>query len=74
MNTSHQRDRDVKMPVYAATGIRELWLIDMDTRKSECLRNSDTTNRVYQTRRIVDFEDMLIPAALEQVFVKLAAL
>jgi len=71
MKTSHQRDREVKMPVYAATGVPELWLIDMDTRKTDCMTDPDTANRVYQSRRVVDFEEALIPGALSNISVRL---
>lgn len=74
MKTSHQRDRELKMPVYAAAGVSELWLIDMDTRKTDCLTDPDTVNRVYQTRRVIDFDKPLVPGALSQVSVTLAAL
>lgn len=72
MKTSHQRDRELKMPVYAATGVPELWLIDMDTRKTDCLTDPDTTNRVYQSLRVVDFVDVLTPGALSNISARLS--
>src|SRR5204863_5403599 len=38
-DTSLTRDRRVKIPLYARTGIREVWLVDLTTAQVEIHRN-----------------------------------
>ena len=38
MDTSVERDRRVKLPVYARAGIREVWLLDLSTDRLEVHR------------------------------------
>lgn len=45
-------DRDVKLPLYARTGVREAWLIDVEA--MTILRCSDPVDGDYTTRRTVD--------------------
>lgn len=47
-------DRDVKLPLYAAAGIPEVWIVNRPERRIECFRNPGASG--YETTAVVDEE------------------
>jgi Uma2 family endonuclease len=65
-------DRGVKLPLYAASGIREFWLVDVEADAIEVHRHPDPESRRYtEVRRVVRgetlqaeaFPDFEVPAS-----------
>lgn len=54
-------DRDVKMPLYARSGIPEMWLIDLQSEEIEVLRQP-TQKGFQQSRRLKRGQDLSILA------------
>lgn len=50
-------DRSFKRPLYAAAGIREMWIVDVNGGAIECY--TDPKGRTYETARIFRGEDAL---------------
>jgi Uma2 family endonuclease len=61
-DTTLERDRQTKLPLYAQTGIRELWLIDLPNDRIEI--HSSPHNGVYQEVRIVQRGQKVVSKAL----------
>lgn len=59
--TSAETDRRVKMPLYAHSGIQEVWLVDLDQETITIYR--DPTPDGYRTARVARRGDELAPAA-----------
>jgi Uma2 family endonuclease len=57
-------DRKVKAPLYARAGIPELWLIDVNGRRIEVMREPDSSAGVYRVSFVVGPDDPLSPGAL----------
>ena len=47
MKSSQRRDMQLKRPVYAAAGVPELWLIDLDAARVHVFRQPDTEAETY---------------------------
>lgn len=62
--TSLRFDRAVKAPLYARAGVPEVWLIDVNGRRVEVLRNPDPTTGSYRVALTVGPDDPLSPASL----------
>jgi Uma2 family endonuclease len=60
--TSADRDRAVKVPLYARWGIREVWLVDLERSRIEVYRSPSP--RGYQDTRVAGRGEQLSPAAL----------
>ena len=67
-------DRDIKVPLYAKTGIPEVWLVNLEEESIELYRKPSEAG--YQETRILQKGDILSPSAfpglqigLEEVFV-----
>ncbi len=50
-DTSARFDRDVKLPLYASHGIREVWIVDVGNRSIEICR--DPLGREYRDRAVL---------------------
>jgi len=61
-DTSLSYDRDVKVPLYARSGIPEVWLLDVSRRV--VLVNRNPTPQGYQTTFTADLGAILAPVAL----------
>jgi Uma2 family endonuclease len=59
-------DRDVKMPMYAQAGVRELWLIDVLNGKLEVYRQP-TPQGAYASTQVLTRGDKLAIEALPGV-------
>jgi len=47
--SSQVRDFDVKKPLYASAGVRELWILDLDARRAHVFRDPDGSDyRLHQ--------------------------
>ncbi len=62
MKSSQQRDMERKRPVYAAAGIKELWLADLDQRVVHVCREPE--GRDYRAVRTASFDEAVRPASL----------
>ncbi|MCL6500075.1 MAG: Uma2 family endonuclease [Firmicutes bacterium] len=60
-DTSLTYDRDVKMPLYAAAGIPELWLVDLTQDRVEVFR--DPVDGHYRSVKVLARGDILTPTA-----------
>ena len=58
-------DRDVKLPLYARAGIREVWLVDLEAQRVEVYR--DPSPNGYRSVREAARGDSLSPAAFPDV-------
>jgi Uma2 family endonuclease len=65
-------DRIHKLPLYAAAGIREVWLIDTNTRRIEV--HQQPTAQGYQFTRLVGREERLSPLAFPDLDLVVAEL
>jgi Uma2 family endonuclease len=74
MKTSQRRDRELKLPVYAAAGVPEVWLIDLDGQTIEVFRAPNTDKGVYTAREALAFTEIVSPSAFPQVSLRLADL
>jgi hypothetical protein len=63
MDSSADRDRRIKVPLYARAGIRELWLVDLDADDIEVHREPGPNG--YASVRWVARGDRLTPLLLE---------
>jgi len=63
--TSLERDREVKLPRYAAAGIPEVWIANVPARQVEAY--SDPVDGAYQSRRIVPADGQISPIAFPDV-------
>lgn len=61
-DTSLAYDREVKLPLYARAGIREVWIVDLAGEKIE--RHTDPTTEGYRRIEQVRRGETLEPAAL----------
>jgi Uma2 family endonuclease len=69
---SLRKDRHVKSRLYAASGIREYWIVDMTSDSVEI--RSEPVGEEYRTLRIVGRDDVLFPRAFPDLSIKVAAL
>jgi len=60
--SSLRRDRDIKLPIYAAAGVREYWIVDIDT-QSVLVHRNPTANG-YTTNQHVRGDESISPQAL----------
>ncbi|MBI4318299.1 MAG: Uma2 family endonuclease [Chloroflexi bacterium] len=60
-DSSVARDRHVKMPLYAQSGIPEVWLVDMEQESITVYR--EPVNGGYRTAQVLRRGDKLAPAA-----------
>lgn len=72
-DSSVRYDREVKVPLYAAHGMGEIWLIDLEARCVEVHRRPQSAHRTYG---VIErhYEGALAPAALPQVALDATAL
>ena len=64
-DSSLRRDRELKLPHYAAAGIPEVWIANVPARHVEAF--SDPVDGVYQSRRIVPADGQISPIAFPDV-------
>jgi Uma2 family endonuclease len=70
--SSQRRDFVLKAPIYAENGVRELWVLDLDTRVATLFR--DPGPQGYATREERPADAVLSPVALPNVKLRLADL
>lgn len=66
---SHVRDFEVKKPLYASAGVRELWILDLDARRAHMFREPDGTD--YRLHRQFGADEPLSPVEFPQVTIRL---
>jgi Uma2 family endonuclease len=71
-DTSFDYDRGVKVPRYAASGVQEVWLVDLNGNRVVTLR--DAGPDTYQRVRVAGAEDTLVPAALPELRVAVSTI
>ncbi|MDW3651306.1 MAG: Uma2 family endonuclease [Bacteroidia bacterium] len=62
-DTTLKKDREIKLPLYAAAGIPFLWIVDLENRQIE--EYSHPVNGIYQNRLICRKGDVLILEELD---------
>jgi len=70
-DTSLDYDQRSKIPVYAAAGIKEVWIIDLASCCIQTYRNPYTAGRGYATVETHDRESWVSPLAFPDVRVRL---
>lgn len=60
MESSRGIDREIKQPMYARAGVRELWLVDLDENRIE--QHLNPTGQEYTDVRILEPGDTISPA------------
>jgi Uma2 family endonuclease len=65
-DASARYDRDVKMPLYARSGIEEVWLVDL--RERRLVRHREPVNAWY---RRIDQPDLISPIEIAAVDVRI---
>ncbi len=63
--TSLERDRELKLPRYAAAGIPEVWIANVPAREVEAFH--DPVDGVYRSSRIVPADGQISPRAFPDV-------
>ncbi|MEN0077928.1 MAG: Uma2 family endonuclease [Pseudomonadota bacterium] len=74
MKTSQRRDRELKLPVYAAAGVPEVWLVDLDGKTVEVCRAPDTAAAAYAKTATAAFTEALSPGAFPSVSLRVSDL
>lgn len=72
--TSLGRDRDVKLPLYAESGVREVWIVDLEAEVIEAYRTPNAGRRQYEEKRLYTPGEEAAPSALPGLAVDPAAL
>jgi Uma2 family endonuclease len=70
VDSSQHRDRVVKLPRYAAAGVVEVWIVDLDGGAVEICR--EPTSGGYRERRRAGRGEVVAPAAFPDVVVSVA--
>jgi Uma2 family endonuclease len=70
--TSLKKDREVKAPLYAASGVAEYWIIDVRGRRAEVFR--DPSGGVYRRVSLHERSELLSPEAFPDISVPLTIL
>lgn len=71
-STSLPFDRDVKLPLYARAGVREVWLIDLEAELVHVFL--DPVGELYRYRRDAGIDDDLTPRSLPGLKVPVSGL
>ena len=71
-DTTLRYDRDVKLPLYAAAGIPEVWIADL--RENALLVYCHPAANTYATRLILQRDDSVSPSAFPETVFKIANL
>lgn len=67
-DTTHEKDRSLKLPAYARAGIAEAWLVDLYNDRIEI--HSQPGGGIYQEVRIVLREQAIVSKAIPQLQLK----
>ena len=70
-DSSLRRDRELKLPHYAAAGIPEVWIANVPARQVEAFH--DPVDGVYQSSRIVRADGQISPRAFPDVVLTVGA-
>lgn len=70
-DSSLRRDRELKLPHYAAAGIPEVWIANVPARQVEAFH--DPVDGVYQSSRIVPTDGQISPIAFPDVVLTVGA-
>jgi Uma2 family endonuclease len=68
--SSHRRDRVIKPPLYAESGLRELWVVDLD--KKQTIVHRAPKDRLYTETQPFEFSAKLTPLALPGLVIRIA--
>ncbi len=71
-DASLEKDRTVKLPLFAQAGIREVWIVNLESDCIEVYR--EPKGRSYQEQRVIQPEERLSPAAFPDTLLSAAAL
>lgn len=71
-NTTQHRDLNVKAPIYAEYGVRELWVLDLDAKTGLIFDRIE--NGAYAPGRSVGLNDTLTPTLISGVSLRMADL
>ena len=71
-STTQRRDLLTKAPLYARSGVRELWVIDLEARAGTIFTRIE--NGAYAPGRAVKANDALTPGAFPQISLRIRGL
>ena len=63
--TSYRYDRDVKLPLYARAGVREVWIVDLTHRALDVFREPHAAG--YASAQRIERSGTIAPTALPDV-------
>ena len=69
-DSSLERDRTVKLPLYADAGIPEVWIVNLPARQVEAYDQPE--GGAYQNRRVATIADSISPLAFPDVVLRVA--
>ncbi len=58
-------DRYTKLPLYAASGIPETWIIDLNKKRLECYSRPDTASGKYLDQKIITRQERVVLAGFD---------
>lgn len=64
-DTTLEYDREVKLPRYGRSGVREVWIVDLEARKVE--RYADPSAEGYRSTRAFDASEQISSVAIENL-------
>jgi Uma2 family endonuclease len=71
-DSSARYDRDIKLPLYAAAGVPEVWLVDLEARLLRC--HQQPVGGEYRLSEIIEQPGLQAPVALPQLRLDLTGL
>lgn len=71
-SSSHRRDFELKLPLYAESGVSELWILDLDAGRAHVYR--DPEGREYRSHVHVGAEEAISPRAFPHITIRLSDL
>lgn len=71
-SSSHRRDFELKLPLYAEGGVGELWILDLDAGRAHVYR--DPEGRAYRSHSHVGADEAISPRAFPHISIKVADL
>lgn len=70
--SSFNKDRHIKLPIYAAAGVSEYWIVDLNDRSLEVYR--EPVGETYASKQKLSGDDMASPLACPEVTLRIDCL
>ncbi|CAN5368389.1 Uma2 family endonuclease [soil metagenome] len=70
--TSYEKDRDIKLPIYAEAGILEVWLVHIAAQRVEVYTQPSQADGMYLQKRTYQMGDQITPGAFTEAQIAVA--